>query len=92
MRLTQIELQKYLGRAVRMMRKEAGYSQEAFALEANLNRTFYGNIERSEENISLSTICKICCGLDKAPSELFLLAEKLADEELSHLRNMKRMN
>lgn len=38
------------------MRKEQGYSQEGFAYECELDRTYIGGIERGERNIALRNI------------------------------------
>jgi transcriptional regulator with XRE-family HTH domain len=52
-----------LGRAIREVRIERGFSQEGFAAHAGLDRGYYGAIERGEFNVTLSTIYKIADGL-----------------------------
>ena len=47
------------GDRVRELRKEAGWSQEEFADEAELDRTYIGGIERGERNLALRNIQKI---------------------------------
>lgn len=47
------------GDRVRELRKEAGWSQEEFADEADLDRTYIGGIERGERNLALRNIKKI---------------------------------
>ena len=44
--------------AVRRLRTEARYSQEAFADKARVHRTYMGHVERGEVNISLGNIEK----------------------------------
>lgn len=44
------------GERVRALRKEQGYSQEAFAAECGLDRTYFGGIERGERNVALRNI------------------------------------
>lgn len=44
---------------MRLMRAERGWSQEALAAEAGLNRTYLSAVERSEQNISLDNLWKI---------------------------------
>ena len=68
------ELDRF-GRAIRNLRKERGFSQESLALEADINRTYMGGLERGEENVSLLTILKICAVLDVKASEILALAE-----------------
>lgn len=58
------------GRRVRQLRKERGVSQEAFAHEIQIDRSYFGSIERGERNVSLDNICLIAKGLGVAPAEL----------------------
>lgn len=44
------------GRRLRQLRKAAGYSQEGFALECELDRSYVGAIERGERNLSLRNL------------------------------------
>ena len=65
---------KYLcafGARVRALRKAAGYSQEDFALEIGLDRTYMGGVERGERNLALLNIHKIANGLKISEKELF---------------------
>ena len=59
------------GRRVRELRKAARLSQEKLAFQSELDRSFIGQIERGECNISLKNIGKLARGLDVAPAELF---------------------
>ena len=47
------------GRRVRELRKAKGMSQEALALEAGLDRSYVGGVERGERNISLHNIGRL---------------------------------
>jgi transcriptional regulator with XRE-family HTH domain len=58
------------GRALREVRAERGYAQEAFAAHAGMDRSYYGAIERGEFNVSLGTMVKLAAGLNVRPSEL----------------------
>ena len=58
------------GRRVRQLRKAKGVSQEAFAHEIQIDRSYFGSIERGERNVSLDNICLIAKGLGVAPAEL----------------------
>ncbi len=60
-----------LGNAIRAARKQQGYTQESFALKANLDRSYYGAIERGEFNITVDTIMSIAAGLNVPAAELF---------------------
>lgn len=58
-------LLKELGYRICMERKRRGYTQEKFALHANLDRSYYGSIERGERNITICTLCQIASKLDR---------------------------
>lgn len=58
------------GRRVRQLRRAAGLSQEAFAHQVELDRSYFGSVERGERNVSLENICLIAAGLGVAPAEL----------------------
>jgi transcriptional regulator with XRE-family HTH domain len=60
-----------LGDAIRAARKQQGYTQESFALKANLDRSYYGAIERGEFNVTVDTIMSIAAGLNVPAAELF---------------------
>ena len=56
---------------MRALRKAAGYSQEDFALEIGLDRTYMGGVERGERNLALLNIAKIARRLQISERELF---------------------
>lgn len=62
---------RMFGQRVRQLRKQRGYSQEGFADECDLHRTYVGGIERGERNVSLENIYKISQALKIHVSELF---------------------
>ena len=53
------KLQTSFGQAVRKYRLAAGLSQEGLAELADLHRTYVGDIERGERNVSLINMWKI---------------------------------
>ncbi len=59
------------GKRVAQLRKEAGFSQEQFAFECEVDRTYIGTIERGEKSPTLNTIAKIAKALRITKSELF---------------------
>ena len=59
-----------LGQAIRSARKQRGWPQERFAARANIDRSYYGAIERGEFNITMDTIMKIAAGLEMTASDL----------------------
>ena len=58
------------GKRVRELRKSQGYSQESFAAECGLDRTYLGGIERGERNVALRNIGAIASALRISISEL----------------------
>lgn len=59
------------GAAVRRYRKERGLSQEAFADECGIDRSYMGGVERGERNIALVNVARIVATLGMQPSEFF---------------------
>ena len=53
------EAARRLAKNVRLLRVAHGWSQETLALNAGLDRTFVGAIERAERNITLASAEKI---------------------------------
>ena len=62
---------KKIGLNIRNARKEKGMSQESLALEADLDRSYVGGVERGERNISVVNLKKIADAL-KVPSSQLL--------------------
>jgi len=52
------------GKRVREVRKGKGISQERLAEMAGIDRSYMGNIERGEKNITLKKAYEICDALD----------------------------
>ncbi|HAV4561511.1 TPA: helix-turn-helix transcriptional regulator [Acinetobacter baumannii] len=59
------------GNNCRKYRAKTGFSQENFAHEKNLQRTFYGDVERGKRNLTLANVFKIADALGVDPKELF---------------------
>lgn len=65
-----------LGKRIRELRKNQGISQEKFALQIGLDRTYYASVEAGKRNISIVNICKIARGFNITLSELFSKIEE----------------
>ena len=65
------------GNAMRELRKERDLSQEALALEASLNRSYFTGVERGVRNISLVNIEKLADALGIEVSEVFVRVEQI---------------
>ena len=69
------QFQKCLGTVIRARRAKLGYSQESFADEVGVHRTYMGSVERGERNVSLKNILAIAKSLGIPASTLIALAE-----------------
>jgi DNA-binding XRE family transcriptional regulator len=67
----EIAARKRLGAVLERLRKEHDLSQQALALECDMDRTYYGGIERGERNPSLKNILKLCRVLEISAADLF---------------------
>lgn len=67
-----------LGKKIRDLRKEKGFSQESFAYEVGLDRTYMGSVERGERNIAALNLIKIAKTLKVEIGELFPAVRTLA--------------
>lgn len=66
-----------LGKKIRALREEKGYSQEGLAYEAGIARTYMGRVERGEQNISIQSLIKIALVLRVEVGELIPLIRQL---------------
>ena len=64
-----------LGRTIRELRSNEGYSQEAFADAVGIDRSYLGGIERGEHNLALMNLIKIASALNITPSDLLIEAK-----------------
>jgi transcriptional regulator with XRE-family HTH domain len=52
-----------LGRRIRAQRKHIGLTQEQLALVADVDRSYYGAVERGERNLTFTVLCRLCVAL-----------------------------
>lgn len=64
-------IQKEFGQRIQDIRKGKGISQEKFALQINMDRTYYASVEAGKRNISINNIKKIADGFEMSLSDLF---------------------
>jgi len=60
----------FLGQAVRARRTELGLSQEKLAGASGLDRSFVGEIDRGQRNVTIPTLLRIAFALDTTPGTL----------------------
>jgi transcriptional regulator with XRE-family HTH domain len=66
-----MDIKKKFGKKVKELRLERGLSQEALALQADLDRTYIPSIEKGERNVSITVIEKISKALKISIKNLF---------------------
>ena len=66
-----------IGHKIRELRKAKGFSQESFADEVGIDRTYMGGIERGERNIAALNIIRVAKALKIEIGELFPPARTL---------------
>jgi transcriptional regulator with XRE-family HTH domain len=60
-----------LGKQIRGLREKRNLSQEEFAGLADIDRAYYGGIERGERNVATLNLIKIADALNVEVGELF---------------------
>lgn len=60
-----------LGNRIKELRMKTGLSQEKFAIQINMDRTYFASAEAGKRNISIRNIKKIADGLGVSLSFLF---------------------
>ena len=76
----EMELRKTLADNLRGYRNRKGLSQEEFAFQCNLHRTYVGSVERCERNVTLGTLCSFSKALD-IPVPNLLSKEKINNDK-----------
>ena len=64
------------GEVIRAERVRQAIAQDQFALLANVDRSYYGKLERGERQPSLALIMRIARGLGVPASEIIALVEE----------------
>ena len=65
-----MDIRERLARNLRLLRQEKGWSQEAFADEADLHRTYISDLERGARNPTITVVDKLANALDVPPGRL----------------------
>ncbi len=63
-----------IGKAIRTIRRKKNISQEQLALQAGIDRSYMGRIERGDNNAAILTLEKISMALEMSLSELLAYA------------------
>ena len=65
-----MDIRKRLGRNVQQLRLAKGLSQEAFAFEAKIHRTYVSDIERGRRNPTITVVEKLAGPLEVTAGDL----------------------
>ena len=65
-----MDIRLRLAKNLRQLRQEKGWSQEAFADEAGLHRTYISDLERGARNPTITVVEKLASALDVPPGQL----------------------
>ncbi|MEP2827820.1 helix-turn-helix transcriptional regulator [Parvibaculum sp.] len=71
-----MEIRRRLGLNVQRLRRDKGWSQEEFAFECGLHRTYVSGIERGVRNPTVTILEKIAKALGVSPGTLLENAPK----------------
>jgi transcriptional regulator with XRE-family HTH domain len=69
------DIRMRFGIAVRVRRNELGISQEDFAEQAGLHRTYISDLERGKRNVSLENVEKLARALSLSMADLMKRVE-----------------
>jgi transcriptional regulator with XRE-family HTH domain len=70
-----MDIKHRLGIIIKKLRKDKSISQEELALLADIDRTYVGDIEKGERNISIDVLEKLANTLEISMSEIFTQIE-----------------
>lgn len=65
-----VNIRQRLARNLRSLREQKGWSQEQFAFEAGIHRTYVSDIERGARNPTITVVEKLAGPLGVTVSEL----------------------
>jgi transcriptional regulator with XRE-family HTH domain len=70
-----------LGRRIRSLRNEKGWTQQELGDQAEVNYKFIGEIERGQQNPSLNVLVKIAAALGVDLPDLFRYEQEITDRK-----------
>lgn len=69
-----MDIRQILGANLKRLRTAKGWSQEQYAFEAGIHRTYVSDIERGARNPTILILVKLAAPLGVEPAELILRA------------------
>ncbi len=77
-----MDIRRTIGWNLRALRVERGFSQERLALEANIDRSYVGRIERGQENVTVAALESLAGVLEVEVKDLFASVDENAPRPL----------
>ena len=65
-----MEIRQRLAKNLRSLRQQKGWSQETFADEAGIHRTYVSDLERGARNPTITVVDKLAAALGVTPGRL----------------------
>jgi transcriptional regulator with XRE-family HTH domain len=65
-----MDVRQRVGQNLKRLRQETGWSQEEFAFECGIHRTYISGLERGVRNPTITVLDKIAKGLKVSPAVL----------------------
>jgi transcriptional regulator with XRE-family HTH domain len=65
------DLNRAIGRRVRLLRKQGQISQEELAHRADLHRNYVGSVERGERDVGIGAMARLATALGISLAEFF---------------------
>jgi transcriptional regulator with XRE-family HTH domain len=65
-----VDIRKTLGANLKRLRRAKGWSQEEYAFEAGIHRTYVSDIERGARNPTIEILVKLAQPLGVEPADL----------------------
>jgi transcriptional regulator with XRE-family HTH domain len=75
-----VDIRQCLGRNIRRLRDAKGLSQEKFAFEARIHRTYISDIERGARNPTITIVQRLADALGVTASDLLTGVESSANQ------------
>lgn len=71
-----MKLRAIVARNLRVLRKQKGFTQEALADSAGINRNYVGQIEREEKSPTVDVLEKLAIALEASSVDFFAQREQ----------------
>lgn len=84
--VVKLDIKTAFGQAIKQIRISQNYSQENFALQIGMDRTYYASVELGHRNVSIQNIKKIADGFGIPTASLFEIVDDIYNESIDKER------